>query len=39
MWENLIWGKACENPVGLSMNERHKETVEYTWVNICWMLH
>ena len=28
----------CENPVRLSMDEGHMETVEYTWLNIWYML-
>ena len=33
MWRKAEKG-ACKNPVGLSMFDGPKETVEYMWVNI-----
>ena len=39
MWGNAVWrGRACENPMELSMYEGPMETVEYIWVNIWYML-
>lgn len=39
LWESFLCRTACENPVGLSINEKHEKTVEYTRVNIWYMFH